>query len=269
MAAQKVSISSCVLGVEEEAIFMGGSTRLHLQDVSVDYPILNSSNQSLKRILVGGGKRYAVESKVITVHAVRGVSLTLNPGDRLGLIGGNGAGKSTLLRAMAGIYHPVAGSIERQGTVAALFQTGVGMRSELTGRENVEHSLRVLGMRREQIEEMKDGVAAFADIGAAIDLPISTYSNGMLVRLAFSISTSVSPDILLIDEVFGAGDATFATKARARMDQLISNSGILVLASHDNAIIKQFCTAAALMRDGRIEMIGPPDEVVEAHLAAA
>lgn len=248
---------------------MSSSAKLQLRNVSIDYPILNSSNQSLKRILVGGGKRYAVQTNAITVHAVRDISLTLKPGDRLGLIGGNGAGKSTLLRAMAGIYQPVCGSIEREGSIAALFQTGVGMRPELTGRENVEHALRILGMGRQQIDAMKDDVSSFADIGAAIDLPISTYSTGMLVRLAFSISTSVRPDILLIDEIFGAGDAAFAVKARARMDQLISTSGILVLASHDNELIKQFCTMAALMRDGRIEMLGAPSDVISAHLAAA
>ena len=186
------------------------------------------------------------------VHALKNVSFEIKSGEQVGLIGHNGAGKSTLLKTMAGLYPISSGKVEQKGEVRALFELSLGFESEATGRENIMYRGLLLGYTPKQIREIEEEIIAFADLGEFIDYPIKTYSAGMLVRLAFAISTSVRGEILLLDEVIGAGDAVFMAKARKRIEELIDHAEIMVLASHDFGALRDFCTRIFVMHHGEL-----------------
>lgn len=186
------------------------------------------------------------------VHALKNVSFTIKSGEQVGLIGHNGAGKSTLLKTMANLYPISLGRIEHKGEVRALFELSLGFESEETGRENIMYRGLLLGYTPMQVREIEEEIIAFADLGEFIDYPIKTYSAGMLVRLAFAISTSVKGEILLLDEVIGAGDAVFMAKARKRIEELINHAEIMVLASHDFSALRDFCTRLFVMHHGEL-----------------
>lgn len=186
------------------------------------------------------------------IHALKNVSFTIKSGEQIGLIGHNGAGKSTLLKTMANLYPIFSGKIERKGEVRALFELSLGFESEETGRENIMYRGLLLGYTPMQVREIEEEIIAFADLGEFIDYPIKTYSAGMLVRLAFAISTSVKGEILLLDEVIGAGDAIFMAKARKRIEELIDHAEIMVLASHDFSALRDFCTRLFVMHHGEL-----------------
>ena len=196
-------------------------------------------------------------------HALKSINLNLKAGDRLALIGHNGAGKSTLLKTIAGLYPISGGNREVKGSVRALFELSLGFEFEATGRENIYYRSLLLGLRPKEIKAMEVDIVEFADLGGFIDYPIKTYSAGMLVRLAFAVSTSIYGDILLLDEIVGAGDASFVEKARKRIHNLISNSKIMVLASHDNNIIRELCNSAVVMKCGSIVYHGNVDDSIE------
>lgn len=186
------------------------------------------------------------------VHALKNVSFTIKSGEQVGLIGHNGAGKSTLLKTMAQLYPISSGTIDQKGEVRALFELSLGFESEATGRENIMYRGLLLGYNPTQIRDIEQEIIAFADLGDFIDYPIKTYSAGMLVRLAFAISTSVRGEILLLDEVIGAGDAVFMAKARKRIEELIDHAEIMVLASHDFSALRDFCTRLFVMHHGEL-----------------
>ena len=186
------------------------------------------------------------------IHALKNLSFEIKSGEQVGLIGHNGAGKSTLLKTMAGLYPISSGKIQKKGDIRALFELSLGFESEATGRENIIYRGLLLGYTPKQIAEIEDEIIAFADLGEFIDYPIKTYSSGMLVRLAFAISTSVRGEILLLDEVIGAGDAVFMAKARKRIEELIDHAEIMVLASHDFSALKDFCTRLFVMHHGEL-----------------
>jgi ABC-type polysaccharide/polyol phosphate transport system ATPase subunit len=198
--------------------------------------------------------------------ALRDICLDLADGDRLGLIGRNGAGKSTLLRVLAGIYEPPSGRARIEGTVASLTDITMGMDLEATGYENIVLRGVFLGLRVNDVRRMIPEIEAFTELGEFLKLPLRTYSSGMMLRLAFSVTTAVVPEILIMDEMIGAGDAAFVVKAKARLNQMISNSRILVIASHDVEMVRRFCNRAALMETGRIVRLGPVDQVIADYL---
>jgi ABC-2 type transport system ATP-binding protein/lipopolysaccharide transport system ATP-binding protein len=200
--------------------------------------------------------------------ALRDISLTLTDGDRLGLIGHNGAGKSTLLRVLAGIYEPLSGRAQIKGTIASLTDITMGMNLEATGYENIVLRGVFLGLQVKEIRRMIPDIEAFTELGEFLKLPMRTYSTGMMLRLAFAVTTAIIPEILIMDEMIGAGDAAFVAKATARLNQMISSSRILVIASHDVEIIRRFCNRAVLMETGRIARVGPVEEVISAYLGA-
>ncbi len=184
------------------------------------------------------------------------ITLEIHAGDRVGLIGPNGAGKSSLLRVMAGIYAPTDGCVELNGRVSTLFAPNIGMSDNASGVENVYISARTLGLSRAQIAAARDEIIDFADLGDFIHLPMRTYSAGMKMRLGFAIATAVEPDILLIDEVFGAGDAAFRERAKMRMSMLMDRAGVMVMATHSDGVIKNFCNRVIWLDKGKVRFDG-------------
>ena len=241
---------------------------IRLQNVSVSFPIYDGASRSLKKRIVAastGGRISMVEGRPAVVNALENLTFDIEHGDRVALIGHNGAGKTTLLRVLAGIYTPVQGEVHRIGKVAPLFDTSFGMDVEATGYENIRLRALYLGMTKSQIEERIDEIAAFAELGAFMGMPLRTYSAGMRTRLAFAVSTSIDPEILLLDEQIGAGDAAFMVKASERLERLVERSGILVLASHSDDAVKRFCTKGLLLEHGRVLFYGPAEEALEAY----
>ena len=239
---------------------------IDLLDVSLDYPIYDAGSRSLKNAMLRGiGGRIAADQGRVAIHALRGVSLQLRDGDRLALIGHNGAGKSTLLKVLAGIYEPPEGRVRIEGRVSSLTDLTMGMDMEATGYENIVMRGVFLGLSRAEARARLPEIETFTELGEFLRLPVRSYSAGMLVRLAFAVSTASRPEILIMDEMIGAGDAAFAEKARARVTDYIARSSILVLASHDGAVLRQFCNKGALLQKGRLERFGPIEDVLGAY----
>jgi len=237
-------------------------------NMSILFPIYHSEARSLKKIVFAAASGRIKENRQhrIVVEALREITLSLNSGDRLGFIGHNGAGKTTFLRALAGIYEPVQGSIVIDGKVTALLDPGQGMNMELTGRENIRLRGLFDKLSPQQIEQLEEDVAEFAELGQFLDLPVRTYSSGMVVRLGFGLATAIKPEILLMDEWLLAGDASFMAKARNRLENMVRGADVLVLSSHSAQIIMQWCNRVIWMDRGRIKMDGQPDEVLSAYL---
>src|SRR5271157_3388896 len=208
---------------------------LHLRDAWVEFPMYQGNSRSLKKALVanttkGNLMRDALDR--INVVALRDLNISIKDGDRLAIIGANGAGKSTLLKVLAGIYQPTRGQLYSAGKVTALLTNSVGLNAEATGRENIILRGMYLGIHPRAMKANIDEIAEFTELGAYLDMPVRTYSSGMMVRLSFAASTAFAPEILLMDEWLSAGDASFLTKAQKRLEHFVGNSSILVLASH-------------------------------------
>ncbi len=190
------------------------------------------------------------------------ISLELKPGDRLGIIGTNGAGKSTLLRLLAGIYSPTTGRLEQRGLVKGLFDISLGMNPEATGLENIYMRGLQMGLALSEVREMVPGVLAFSELEHAIEKPLNTYSTGMRLRLAVSVSTMITPDVLLLDEWIGTGDAHFRDKLRNRMNTLVEDARSLVIATHNTQLMKSLCNRGLVLESGRIVFQGEIDEAL-------
>jgi len=190
------------------------------------------------------------------VTALDGVSFELKAGDRLGLVGPNGAGKTTLLKVLYGIYEPTGGRLDIRGRVDALFNIGLGFRPEATGRRNILLRGLINGWTKAQIAERTEEIIEFSELGEFIDMPFKSYSQGMGARLAFSIATTMDPEILLMDEWIGAGDASFQQKATDRMNRLADKAGIIVLASHSEELLKKTCNKRLELDRGKVSVFG-------------
>nr|WP_298796205.1 ABC transporter ATP-binding protein [uncultured Acetobacter sp.] len=239
-----------------------------VRDLEISFPLYHGSARSLKKTLRNSlsGRFTHDQRERVVVQALRDVSFTLNPGDRLGLVGGNGAGKTTLLRALAGIYEPVGGSVTVEGHIGTLLDPSLGMNMELTGRENIRLRGMFAGLSPSDISDVEADVEAFAGLGSFLDLPVQTYSSGMTVRLSFGLATAIMPDVLLMDEWFMAGDASFRQRARKRLETLVSKADILVLSSHMADIMADWCNRLIWLEEGKIRMDGPTRNVLEAYL---
>lgn len=234
------------------------STSLIFNDVTIQYPIYNTRSMSLRNQLVRIGTGGRIENEagnIQLVTALKNVSFQINEGDAVGLIGHNGAGKSTLLRTMAGVYAPTSGSIIRNGRVATMLDLGAGMDPELSGIENIVRMSMLLGLSKAQIKAGLKSVSDFTELGDFLHLPVRTYSAGMATRLMFAVATSSKPDILLVDEMFGTGDAEFQEKARVRMVELIQSVGIFVFASHSLDMVKKYCNRYFLLEHGSVREV--------------
>jgi lipopolysaccharide transport system ATP-binding protein len=226
------------------------SIRAH--ELKLTYPVRE------KLSLRPPGQRVATTGGNITgagrhrfVTALDGVSFELKAGDRLGLVGGNGAGKTTLLKVLYGIYEPTGGRLEIDGRVDALFNLNLGFRAEATGRRNIMLRGLINGWSRDEIAARTEEIIAFSELGEFIDMPFKSYSQGMAARLAFSIATTLDPEILLMDEWIGAGDASFQAKAKTRMGELAEKAGIIILASHNAGLIEKTCNRVLELQKGR------------------
>jgi ABC-type polysaccharide/polyol phosphate transport system ATPase subunit len=235
------------------------------EGVTVDFPVYGARTRSLKNAVVHaatGGRVAADVGRRVTVRALDGVSFTLERGDRIALVGHNGSGKSTLLRVLAGTYHPTGGRLVRRGRVAALLSLSLGMDPEATGWENLRVQGLVAGLDAREIEATIDEIAAFTGLGDYLDMPLRTYSSGMLMRIGFAVATAREADVLLADEWLGAADAAFIEAAERRLARAIERTGVLVLASHSRPLLEKFCTRAMILEQGRLVDVVPLPEAL-------
>ena len=241
---------------------------IHLDRVSASFPIYSANARSIRtRVMAAttGGRIGSDKRNTVIVRALDDVTLKIEHGDRVGLIGKNGAGKSTLLRVMAGIYEPSSGTVRRSGRVAPLFGGNRGVNHENTGYENIIARGLFLGFSREEMQDKVSEIAEFTELGDYLNMPTHTYSSGMLTRLTFAVSTCIEPEILLLDEGIGAGDASFIKKADERLSKLVESAGILVLASHSEALMQRMCNKAVYLERGRVVHQGSLDDVLERY----
>jgi lipopolysaccharide transport system ATP-binding protein len=240
--------------------------RICLDKANLHYSAVAFKERSLKALLAGGLRAKHRSKPVIhDIHALKDVSVEISAGERVGLLGHNGAGKSTFLKMVAGLYPISSGTCRVEGTVRSLFDLSLGFEPDATGRENILYRGLLLGMTPRFMRSVEDEVVAFADIGEFIDYPIKTYSAGMQVRLAFAISTMTGGDILLLDEVIGAGDASFMQRAKARIMKLIEASEILILATHDFASLRDICDRAIVLHHGELKFDGAVEVAIEEY----
>ena len=241
---------------------------IQFKEVSIAFPIFNAESRSLKNKVLSlstGGKLGLNAKGVAEIRALDHINFNFKNGERIGLIGHNGSGKSTLLRALSGVYTPQHGSIKIQGETTSLIDISLGINAEFTGRENILIRGSLLGLTRKQIEERTDEIIAFTELGEFIDMPLRTYSSGMQLRLAFAISTTITPEILLMDEWLAVGDENFKHKAEERMQKLADKSSILVIASHSKEQILKVCNRVLWLEHGNIKMDGDPKIVCSSY----
>ncbi|MCK1291968.1 ABC transporter ATP-binding protein [Bradyrhizobium sp. 30] len=243
-------------------------SELTMENVSVSFPIYHGGSRSLKKSLLfrsSGGHLATDANQRIVVEALRNVSTHIAAGDRVALIGSNGAGKTTLLRVMAGIYEPVVGTVRTRGTISPMLDIGLGIDPDISGYENVRMRGLILGMTSDEIASKMHDISDFTELGEYLDIPVRTYSSGMMTRLTFAVATSFAPEILLMDEWIMAGDDRFITKARHRIDNFVAKASILVLASHSAETCRQFCNKALWMDRGIIKAAGSLEEILEMY----
>ena len=247
---------------------MPSDALIEVKNLSVLFPLYHGSSRSLKKMVVAAASGRLAQDKQqrVVVQALTNIDLRLNSGDRLGLVGSNGAGKTTLLRVLAGIYEPVLGSLRVRGSLNALLDPNLGMNVELTGRENILLRGLYNGLPRSALPRLEEDVAEFAELSDFLDLPVRIYSAGMVVRLGFALATAIKPQILLMDEWFLAGDAVFMDKAKARLEEMVRGADILVLSSHQNDIIRQWCSRVLWLEQGKVMADGPADEVLDRYM---
>lgn len=228
--------------------------KIVLKNVSVDFPLFGKSAKSLKSSVIGAvvGGRFSQSSSLTSITALNSINLELNDGDRVGLVGHNGAGKSTFLRVLAGIYKPTTGSFYSEGRVVSLIDQSAGLNPIATGVENIFLRGLTLGGTKKELSERVNEIREFTGLGEFLDLPINIYSTGMMARLNFAISTCLQPEILIVDEGIGAGDAEFQSKAQERINGVMGNSKIVVIASHSEDIINSYCNKILTFDKGSI-----------------
>ena len=222
------------------------TTAMEIQNLTLEYPV---------------PRKYRKEN--FEPSGSRDISLSVRKGEVLGIIGHNGSGKSTLLKLMAGVFPPDTGSIAIRGSVSLLAGVGVGFHKDLTGRENAYLYGALMGRTQKQIDNLIDEIQQFAELKHHFDRPLRTYSSGMKSRLGISVATAFNPDLLLIDEVLGVGDASFREKSKKRVRKMIEKSGAVVIVSHSLGLLTEICDRIIVLEDGKIIFNGNPNEGVE------
>lgn len=230
-------------------------TIIKASDMVVEFPIYGTKSRSLKNTVLRaatGGALAADAADRVVVRALDHATFEINEGDRVGLVGHNGSGKTTLLRVLAGIYEPTAGYLDVRGRVASMLSITLGMDVDATGYDNIFLRGMILGLRKREIREMVDEVCEFSELGDYIQMPMRTYSSGMIMRLMFAISTSMKADIVLMDEWLSAGDQEFSEKAQKRLTQLVDRAKVLVIASHSPEVIARTCNRVIRLEHGKV-----------------
>lgn len=238
---------------------------IRMKDVNLYYPSTIYNTKTIKQDFFSLLKLQKKKEELLDVHALKDFNLEINEGERVGVIGLNGAGKSTLLKAMAGLYPIKTGKIDSSGEIRGMFDLTLGFDMDSTGRENIMYRGLMLGGTPKSVREREQEIIEFSELGEFIDYPIRAYSSGMLVRLAFSISTAVKGDIMLIDEVLSAGDINFQKKAKKHMMDLMDSAKLLVLVLHDMSTIQEVCNRAVLLEQGKVVADGKPKDVVKEY----
>jgi ABC-type polysaccharide/polyol phosphate transport system ATPase subunit len=238
---------------------------IDLQNVNVKFSFKDSAVNGLRRKLINSIKfsnTHVEYSHRLDVHALKNINLHIEEGARIGLIGENGSGKSTLLKVLAGVLYPTSGDIDIVGNVNAIFDPSLGMDPEASGLENIRIRCMLMRTPSQGMEKLIEQIADFSELGDALHRPLKSYSAGMSVRLAFSIATTVEPEILVMDEWLSAGDARFVSKALNRMESLVKHSRILVIASHSEDILSNWCSKLIWFDQGRIIAEGSPQNIL-------
>lgn len=227
---------------------------VELDQCSLEIPINGSPSDSLRATVIGSivGGRILTRGKRSSVGVLEDISLSLRPGTRLGIVGPNGSGKSSLLRLMAGIYEPSSGAIQRSGTIATLFDLSLGLDPDSTGRSNIRLMAIYRKIPLQLVDKFEDEIIDFSELGGFIDLPVRTYSSGMMLRLAFSVSVILKGDIILMDEWLAVGDSAFALKAEEKLMSMVNEASIFAIATHNPDLVHKVCTSAITLREGRI-----------------
>lgn len=241
------------------------SKLIELTNASVTYQIRHGASPTLKETIIRSLKR---EQKDVRVKALNGVTFDVEAGEVLAVIGRNGAGKSTLLKLLARVLPPTSGRVQIKGSVAPMIELGAGFNGELTGRENVVLYGTLLGRSPREMESRSDSIAKWADLEESIDLPLRTYSSGMVAKLAFSVATDVPSEVILVDEVLSVGDAEFQKKSKERMRELFRGKSAVVLVSHDLESIRSLATKAIWIDHGRVKKYGEVNSVLDSYLNA-
>src|SRR3954471_18102029 len=234
--------------------------RIVVDRVSRSFRVYPKAQRTLKDVFVSRGRLAARE-----VQALRDVSLTVEPGGAVGLVGRNGSGKSTLLRIVSGIIKPTTGRAEAGGRVASLLELGAGFHPDFTGRENVYLNGSIHGLSRARVREVMDEIVSFAELEKFIDLPVRTYSSGMFMRLGFAVAAHIRSDVLLLDEVFAVGDEEFQRKCFGKVAEFKNRGGTIVFVSHDAQAVERLCDRAVLLRQGEVAFDGPTTEAIGAY----
>jgi len=245
-------------------------TYLRLKNVDVRIPIYESSALRLIRmpsfrLARVGSRDVGNTSGILVVHAVRDLSIEIQEGDRVGLIGHNGAGKTTLLRVLAGIYPCSGGTLERRGSVRSILASNMALNPDATGYENIRLVAKLNDWRRDMLDAHIRDVEEFTELGEYLSLPLRIYSAGMAARLSFALATIQAPDILLLDEGIGAGDAQFQEKAQKRVNDFLDRAKIIVAASHSAALLKSICNKGMLLNQGQLVHYGDLSEALRIY----
>ena len=217
--------------------------RCQLKNVTVDFPIHTVTSRSIKNTFIStiSNGKLTNDQKFPVVKGISNISFNLKPGDRLGVSGPNGSGKTTLLRTIAGIYKPTKGIMNIHGRISSLLDVSFGLDPEATGLENIRMRGVLMGLSLNQIKSLEDEIADFTELGKFINLPVRSYSSGMNMRLGFAVSTAIPSDILLLDEWLSVGDSEFSKKAESRLNMMMKKSEIVIIASHDQKLLKNTC----------------------------
>lgn len=251
------------VGIPEEERIPDAELAVSVENVSMKFNLSQEVVDNLKEYVIKLLKR---ELFFQEFWALKDITFQVKKGEKVGIIGLNGAGKSTLLKLISGVMKPTTGTIKVNGSIAPLLELGGGFDPNYTGRENIYLRGALLGYSKEFIESKFDEIVEFAELEEFIDVPIKNYSSGMKSRLGFSISTMVQPQILILDEVLAAGDAKFRKKSQDRMNSMLNEKTTVILVSHSMAQIRNLCTRALWLEDGRLVMDGPSKEVTESYL---
>ncbi len=239
---------------------------IKLEDINLIFKIYKE--KKIRDLIIPGSNKFN-DYKNGTVHALKDFNFEIKDGERVSIIGHNGAGKSTFLKLVSGIYPPTSGNLTVNGRISSMFELATGFEMEQSGWDNIYLRGLMLGETPKEIKSKMKEIAEFSELGDFLNMPVKYYSSGMFVRLAFSISTAIKPDILLLDEVLSAGDAAFVDKAQKRMKEMMSKAKIIILVTHDMTSAQKICNRCIWLERGEIRMDGDPKKVVEAYTNSA